>query len=328
MSGQSVIFLFAGVLLLGLSSLWLWLALRRSSNSAKTGRRTALLLATLLPLASIGLYLVFGNIQLVREPWRALPSNEETLVDSITMAKERLKENPNNVELLLAVARGELLLQNFSAAIELYRRAQAQLGNTAEVVLPLADALTIQNNGQVPGQAVTLLEDFHNTQPSNPDALWMLAIAAEQREDFTTALGYWQNLLPLAHEADPQLAEQIAERIDKLQNPLSISIQIESARLPGSDEVLFISAHALGENGANGASPMPVAAKRLQEFSFPLTLTLSNLDSLQAGNPLSDHAQLEIRAGISADGQAGSATSKTSAVWNSQQQTPVRLTLP
>ena len=296
------------------------------NNHQSLNKGIALGLLVFLPLGSLGLYSVLGNTLLLTQPWRALPSNEATLVESVALARKRLQQDDHNVELMLAVARGEMLLDRYEEAIDLYRQALAIAGLVPQVVIPLAQSRISRNQGYIDDETVALLQQVRADYPGNVDAVWMLALAAEQNDDIAQAIALWESVLGLVADDNQSLAPKIEQQIARLSDPFTIDIAVTSQRALQPGEVLYISAHSIDPDGT--VSSMPVAARRLPAAQLPLQIVLGNRHRI-GGAPatLESYSSLAIRARISPDGAPEIGTAVT-AIWQPSQSSAVQLLVP
>lgn len=152
--------------------------------------------------------------------------------------------------------------------------------------------------------------------PQHMWAHYTLAALLLQEGEAKAAVPHLQAVLD-ANVLDPQAQERLRARIASIEPSaeaeassalaaassnadtpsLSVDIQLASG-LEGQGGVLFVFARQ-----ADGP-PMPIAARRVAQPQFPLTVTLSDQDLLQPGQPLHSYAQLEIGARWSSTGTA------------------------
>ncbi len=273
-----------------------------------------------IPLASIALYLNFGEYRVVENPQlvqapdpqqnRAAP--QMTLDEMQTAIREKLRDNPEDAEGWFMLGRTYMAKREFALAVTAYQRAHDLTGDEPGVMFALADALAMQNNDNLLGEPETLLKRGLEIAPNFPNGLWLAGMAAEQRGEFAAAHAYWTRLLPLIQdnpdsvreiralltmleERDPTLT---VARDDGPARPLSLSVDIspELRAKAGDDAAVFVYAKAMQ------GPPMPLAVKRLRLRDLPATLTLGDEDAMMPAMKLSSFDQVVVGARVSFSG--------------------------
>ena len=290
------------ILLVGSVSFWPcfsgWLS--RSAQSSRefiTGCSFTLMIAVLATL----LYLAIGTPKVLTQPWISEPAGEQQLEQLLQEIEKNLVENPTNTEGWMMLARGQMMLPDYVKAIDSLEKALALDATNVEVMIRLADARTMNNNGRVGDKELGILHNAYNIDSQNHSLLWLLAVAYEQRNQLSQALGYWQELAGLPSE-DIEMTQQIQAQIERLSLPqvsylLTVTLDPALSKKVQPDATLFIFASELH------GSPMPIAATRRQAEDIPLTIQLDNNTSLSAERPLSSFDQLTITARISNAGE-------------------------
>jgi cytochrome c-type biogenesis protein CcmH len=171
-----------------------------------------------------------------------------------------------------------------------------------------------------------LLKAALEIDPQQQKGLWLLGMAAAQNGDDEIAVALWQQL---QQQFDPASGpgQAIAQQIEMAQKRLGTSpapnsvpntapsppaqsavagvqipvkLELDSGMAqnlpPGA--VLFVFVHPSGGAG------MPLAVKRISAPAFPLSLTLSDADTLRPDTSLADFEQLDISARVSLTGVA------------------------
>lgn len=178
--------------------------------------------------------------------------------------------------------------------------------------------------------------------PQHMWAHYTLAALLIQEGEAKAAVPHLQAVLD-ANVLDPQAQERLRARIASIEpaseassaqaaaadtsDTPSLSVDIELANgVEGQGGVLFVFARQ-----ADGP-PMPIAARRVAQPQFPMTVTLSDQDLLQPGQPLHSYAQLEIGARWSSTGTASGSgddpVARTRIDPSTQQQIQLLLTPP
>lgn len=195
---------------------------------------SAVVIATVLPLAALLIYLSLGQPTLFLTKGapgpmvsRELPARDETersvnpmpgnasasLERVVEKLERRLKENPADPD-------GWLLLSRSYIELDQLGRADAALSvalkaNPAhpELLVTKAEVLGHMSGNRLVGKPAEILHRALAIAPAHRKALWLIGIAALQAGDASRALSYWGRLRatgPLKPEEDKVLSELIA----------------------------------------------------------------------------------------------------------------------
>ena len=204
-----------------------------AGSSAANGRNTAILLGAAIPLVAILLYFQIGTPQVLR-PGRQTPPpgqadeaeavapptgqpgapTQQEIEGRVAKLEARLKENPNDAQGWLMLARSYRTFNRYREASEAYARAAALAGNDADLWADYAEALALANDSQLQGQPLELINRALQLNPNNQKALWLAGNAAFQSQNFQQAISYWERLeklLPEGSEGARSVATSIEE---------------------------------------------------------------------------------------------------------------------
>ena len=327
------------------------LALELESSEADheklRGRWMALVVLLAIPLSSIPLYLVYGEYRVIKNPdlARAAPAQQTatapqmTLDEMIVAIKDRLRDNPEDAEGWFMLGRTYMGKQQYDQAVTAFQRSHDLLADEPGIMFALADALAMQNNGNLLGEPEELVKRGLELAPRFPNGLWLAGMAAEQRQDYETAHRHWTQLLPLIadnpgstreikgliamlEERDPALASKALNKA-MLNVVVDINADLKSRAKPGAS--VFIYAKAMQ------GPPMPLAVRKLQLSDLPATLTLSDDDAMMPTMKLSTFDQVIVGARVSSSGnpvaQAGDFYTELEAVDSNNPPEKIVLTI-
>jgi len=301
---------------------------QRVSVSAFGKRAGAVLLAVLLPAASLGLYFVLGTPEALDgeavNPMAGNPHEKggkaPTMAEVQAALEKRVQEQPEDAEAWFMLGRIYASLQRFGDAAKAYEKVAKLTDDHPQALIAWADALAMTQGGRLSGKPYELVKQALEKAPEDSTALWLAGQGAREAGDYQNAIYYWR-------QAEAGLADQ-PEYVQELRGLIaavkkmaaSQGIEVED---PGSsvdlkaaaagielevrlspelkekvkpDEPLFIFAKAV-----NGP-PMPVAAIRMTAGDLPASVTLNDSHLLRGGK-LTDHKQLKIGARIARSGQ-------------------------
>ena len=300
-----------------------------------------------IPLSSIPLYLVYGEYRVIGNPElvRAAPAQptaaapQMSLDEMIVAIKDRLSTNPEDAEGWFLLGRTYMGKQQYSQAVTAFQRSHDLLADEPGIMFALADALAMQNNGNLLGEPEELVKRGLELAPRFPNGLWLAGMAAEQRQDYKTAHRHWTQLLPLIadnpgstreikgliamlEERDPELASKAINKA-MLNVVVDINADLKSRAKPGA--AVFIYAKAMQ------GPPMPLAVRKLQLSDLPATLTLSDDDAMMPTMKLSTFDQVIVGARVSSSGnpvaQAGDFYTELEAVDSNNPPEQIVLTI-
>lgn len=304
------------------ASLALELGREESAQQKSRGRWMALVVLLIVPLSSVALYLYFGSYRVVENPGLAratapaqtAAAPQMSVEEMETRIKERLRENPEDVEGWFLLGRTYMSQRRFDEAVTAYQRSYDLLPNEAGVIFALADALGMQKNGNLLGEPEQLIKRGLQLAPRFPNGLWLAGLAAEQRQDYATAYRYWTELLPLVasnpessrevknllhalEQLDPELAQTttaVAAAGASIQVAVDISAELRAKAAP--ETAVFVYAKAMQ------GPPMPLAVKKMQLKDLPATLALSDDDAMMPALKLSGFDPVIVGARVSFSG--------------------------
>jgi len=157
-----------------------------------------------------------------------------------------------------------------------------------------------ESNLQKAGQ---LLARTLKIEPDNVEAISLSGFVAYETGNYEQAINAWQQLLRLTPESSPRrtaVEQAIADAKQQQQRDLqqlTVTVDINDQlrqQLP-QNGTLFVYVTAVD------GVPMPAAVKRVPATDFPITVTLSNQDSMLPELQLSSLEQWKVQARVSQD---------------------------
>ncbi len=304
-------------------------------------KRNIFILLTAIPFVAFGLYQYWGEPKAISasvdtastqasNPHAAQTQTEQdqqkhagSMEEVLARLETKLQQNPNNPDGWYTLARTYMVQQQYSKAAEAFRQLHTLVGDQAEVLLGMADALTMSRNGDMRGEPFELAKRALEIAPENPTALWLTGLGYRDNGDLTSALSLWKKLLPLV-AGSPQSSHEVQTLIDNAerqlassaaQTPLqasppepsplaptasataSIKVQVSidptlRASVSDTDIVMIYAQRVEGMK-------MPLAMyDKAQVKDLPMTVTLNDSLSLSPMNKLSGEQQVNIIARI------------------------------
>ncbi|OIR09474.1 formate-dependent nitrite reductase complex subunit NrfG [mine drainage metagenome] len=299
------------------------------SNKPHPLKITAVVLAVLLPLASVGLYLKIGN------PNALLPqpafSGGGIVRDeaSLKALEEKSAQNPNDPEVLFILARSYVELGRYADGARKYDSLTRLVPNEAALWADYADALAMTHSTLV-GAPTKLLDRALEIDPNLAKALALSGTAAMERGDYAAALVYWGKLLkqiqPGSEDAkmieeglqqarqmlaqskggkvapaleqinEPPATAQAAAGKERITGTVNLSDALKSQADP--EDTVFVLARA-----AEGPK-MPLAILRKQVKDLPVKFSLDDSMAMSPAMKMSNFDQVVVVARVSKSGNA------------------------
>ncbi len=292
-------------------------------------RLLGLVVLVLMPVAGLLLYQQVGTpaaLNMADTTVSAHATEAPSMEQLVAELQQKLEDKPNNPEGWLMLGRSLKSMQRFPEALSAIEKADQLLPGTPLIMVELAEAkLFASGNPDMSGDIYQLLQAAVSMEPQQQKGLWLLGMAESQAGNYNAAIGHWttlQGMLDPASGAAQTVAQQIesaranttgeANVVVQNQNqdsqatttnaiPVELTL-VDSLPPPPASAVLFVFVHPAGQRG------MPLAAKRIEAPAFPLSISLSDADTLRPGSSLTGHEKLDISARISMTGDANAAS--------------------
>jgi len=246
----------------------------------------------------------------------------------VTQIEQHLEQQPDDARGWFMLGRAHMALNEYSRAVGAIRRSRELTGDQPEVLIRLADAIAMSQQGSMGGEPESLLTKALALEPENPQGLWLLGMAQSERDDHRAAVNTWNRLLPLLQD-DPNSLQEVQRLIASAQQMIDAdpgtsqngatlsgtravdeagedkaSVQVRVTLQPGiadgmsADTALFV--YAKAQQGP----PMPLAVARRTLGDIPFTVTLSDADAMMPAMKLSGFDRVIIGARLSQTGNA------------------------
>ena len=241
---------------------------------------------------------------------KSAPAQTAGVEDMVASLAARLRENPDDLAGWKMLGRSYFQLRNFAAAADAFERAVAlESGANGQTLVDLGEAVLLQDQSSMSGQAGQLFESGLAIAPNNPKALFYAGMAALNRGDRTLAADRWEALLATAPPQNIQdiLRPRIAELRGEAPPPaapvaapvltVNVSLGDQASALAASDATVFV----IARDPAQPAPPIVAVRRKVSEL--PDDVPISDADAMIPGRLPSAFAQLEIIARVSLSGE-------------------------
>lgn len=245
------------------------------------------------------------------------------LATAIKQLEQKLSENPDDLQGQMLYGQTMMSIRDYGKAVNAYQKANEIEPNNANILTELAEAIAFRNNtGSFLGEPEQYLTQAIAADPKNQKAMWLQGIVYYENKQYHEAEAIWTDLLSLVE--NPNIKTTITKQINQARSALNKS---PMASEKGSSAALFsvvieadksIKDMDMAE-GARlfvfakqpGGAPMPIAAAtESAPFQWPMTIELSDQNSLNPEIKLSQFDQVEISAKISLSGDASDSSSQ------------------
>jgi cytochrome c-type biogenesis protein CcmI len=211
----------------------------------------------------------------------------------------------------MLLGRVAMSLNEFDMAQQSFDKALRMNPDNKQVLISYSQILLLEGSEANMTRAAGMLSKVLNAEPTNLDAISLLALIAYERKDWPQAKAAFEVLLASMETNDSRyglISQRIADIELQMQsegsvmpvtkaNSIAVTVNVASELINKLPEkgTLFVFAKA-----ANG-SPMPIAAVKLTSYSFPVTVELNDSTAMVEGMNLSSAEDIIISARISLD---------------------------
>jgi cytochrome c-type biogenesis protein CcmH len=240
---------------------------------------------------------------------------------------QRLKEKPDDVEGWSMLARSYSVLGRHAEALKAYEKASNLRKDDPTLLADFADSLAVNNNSNLEGEPMKLVDRALRLDPKNLKALYLAGTYAFNKKDYTSAITFWEKLVQVgppgnvfATQVEPAIAEaRNLAGLPPAAKPLdaapkvgaatpaaasnatvsgTVTLSAALAKQAQPDDTVFVFARA-----AEG-SRMPLAILRKQVKDLPITFTLNDSMAMSPTSALSTAGKVIVGARVSKSGNA------------------------
>ena len=274
----------------------------------------ALGLAFVIPVATVGLYMLVGTPQTLDGVAKAEPP--PSIDEAMAGLEARLAQHPDDLQGWLLMGQAQTMLRQFTQARDAYGHALDLDANNGLALVGWAETDSQSRPDHlIQGRARELLDKALQVDATNQRALWLLGISDFQQGRYKEASATWRKLQPLldpssnvAAAVEQQIAAADAKASGKTDEPAATAappaLDVQVAVAPAlksklaAGDTLYV--YARGENGP----PMPLAVAKLDAGKLPASVVLTDGMGMTPQFKLSSAERVFVGARISKSGQA------------------------
>ncbi len=200
---------------------------RPGGEKPGVARATAIVVAVAIPALAVGLYSILSQVNLTHgpQPMEGAQGGGVSPQLMVQRLAERLKSNPNDGEGWARLGLAYGVLGRYKDATEAYAKALPLLGDNPQLLADYAEVMALSNEDQhLAGQPTELFQKALKLDPANQKGLWLAGMASFQKEDYRSAIAYWEKLvasLPPSSAGLDTVKKHIAEAQARAANPLT-----------------------------------------------------------------------------------------------------------
>lgn len=188
--------------------------------TVKPDRLLAIMLAIVLPLASVLLYLKLGSLNMLMQPSVTSEHNSAADIKPLLHSlKTKLEQNQGDGVGWALLAKSYVALGRLNDASLAYEKAVTAIPDDSRLLADYADVLASINDNKLTGKPEVLIAQALKLDPRNAKALMLAATAAFDRKDYKQAIHLWERLqkeLPPNADILPDIKTSIDEARDLL----------------------------------------------------------------------------------------------------------------
>jgi cytochrome c-type biogenesis protein CcmH len=287
-------------------------------QSAIPGKAVPIVIGVFIPLTAILLYLYLGNLEglvALRHPAADLSSiTADQFKDVTAKLAARMQQNPGDAEGWKLLGRTYRAMERFSEANDAYRKAVELTPQDADLLADYAESLALAAGRSLVGEPTRLLDRALKVDPRNTKALTLSGSAAFERQDYKTAIVYWETVIKQPGVGS-ELAQALQKGVDESRarltgKPVAV-VPVGKERVTGivnlddslksrvrPEDTVFVFARA-----ATGPR-MPLAIVKIKVADLPYKFSFDDSMAMMPERKLSQFADVVIGARVSKSASA------------------------
>ena len=191
----------------------------------------ALALVFVLPTGALMLYRDVGTPQALgiavtpatsADPHSGNTAGADEISDMVGSLQARLKDNPEDLDGWILLARTLKTMQRYPEALEALETARRISPDNSYLIVELVETrIFLSGQGRIDDEMVAMLQEALNQDPAQQKALWLMGIAASQAGEDEAAISYWETLLQQL-EPGRTITKSVQDQIAQAQTRLGL----------------------------------------------------------------------------------------------------------
>ncbi len=275
------------------------------AGAAKRQPTLALIITIFIPTLVLLLYLQLGMhsasdedfIASQKRPQQSASiegsTKQSTSMEQLTQQlSARIEKNGGSVQDWTMLARAHKYLGQYGLAEKSFVVALQQDENNAQLMLELAEVMSLSNNRQFSAASRDLVLKAYALEPNNANVLWFSGVAEYQFGNYRQAIDRLTALLPMARNEEEVVKSATAMIANSRQQLIAAG-----EKMPELEEMLGVS--TLADAGMTKAVPVVKSATATQTSVAPVasaTATTGSITSLSVTVNVSDEVRKKFNA--------------------------------
>ncbi|RJE75809.1 c-type cytochrome biogenesis protein CcmI [Pseudoalteromonas sp. MSK9-3] len=226
--------------------------------------------------------------------------------------RTKLANSGDDAVAWMLLGRVAMSLNDYTMAKQAFDKALQMNPDNNNILVNYSQVLLVEGSDTGMNQAASMLSKVLQSEPSNIDAISLLALIAYERKDWVEAKTAFEVLLSTMTDSDPRYS-MISQRIAEIDGQLSDEKQQTIGEMTGPSLAVTVTladnlTKSVPENAtlfvfakAIDGPKMPLAVEKLTDFNLPLMVTLDDSMAMMPNLKLSNFEQVVITARISVD---------------------------
>ena len=187
--------------------------------------------------------------------------SDAEILEQIAILEERLKEQPDNPDGWMMLARTQASFKNWAKSAEAFEQVNRLVPGNPDVMADWADVLAAAQGGSLDGRPREIIEEVLKIDPTHWKALALMGTLCYNKQDYKGAVEYWTRMLAGVEKGSEEW-RQIAENIEQARH---------LGGLPPSENASLLAAQAAPE-----AKQTPAAAQKFIDGSVEVAPELKD----------------------------------------------------
>ena len=226
--------------------------------------------------------------------------------------RTKLANSGDDAVAWMLLGRVAVSLNDYTMAKQAFDKALQMNPDNNNILVNYSQVLLVEGSETGMNQAANMLSKVLQSEPSNIDAISLLALIAYERKDWVEAKTAFEVLLSTMTDSDPrysmisqriaeidgQLVDEKQQTIGEMTGPslaVTVTLADNLTKSVPENATLFVFAKAVD------GPKMPLAVEKLTDFYLPLVVTLDDSMAMMPNLKLSNFDQVVVTARISVD---------------------------
>lgn len=180
-------------------------------------RKTALLIAILLPILGLLGYGVLGNPRaLDPSQTQAAPQMTQAQIEGmVAKLAAKMQANPDDLQGWLMLARSYKQMGRYAEAVDAFAKAEKLIDGEPDLLAAYAETIAMARGQGLQGKPMALVKKALQLDPKHGHSLFLAGAGSMEAGDNKNGIAYWEALL-LQVEPGSEIDQMLRSGIDKM----------------------------------------------------------------------------------------------------------------